>query len=326
MSNDFFDAEAMRQAMSGPGNDTRQWVSYGRVSPDTPSGASVRFDVKDEQGTQIGQPLVVVKLEPSGIEVPCRVSSMTAGQGEGEWYPFVAGDEVLVVIPEGNERAGCCIIGRLNQSLDTFPTTVGGQDVTKNNFGFRRARAPYVFETAESYMVRGASTGWQLTFDRTGNLFLASSDKHHLILNHDGVMFGLGDDSCSIQMHPEHGMTLSAGAGAATLALKDGVSTFFTTGGLSLSTLGIGATGHGIAMEQVAALLANLLTVIGAPVLLATPQLIDAGVAGIIDTTSKKPLDPTMFPLTLAAIRGALAQPADPTGVIPGFGKGGLLI
>lgn len=311
--------------------DTRQWLSYGIVKADTESGPSVRF--ADDAGDPLPHGvLVTATLQPSGIDVPCRVGSHVAGQGEAEYYPYVAGDEVVVAVMEGDERAGCVILCRLNQSLDTFPKTVGGQDVTKNNFGFKRSRAPYVFETAESLMFRGATTNWQLTFDRTGNLIIGSGDKHHLVLNTAGVILGLGDDSVSIQMAPASSNPLglaamAINAGKVALSLSEDQTNLFTPGIFKVSTTGIGATGHAISAESVIAIVDSLLTAIG----IVNPGPIASGAAlagakvGIINALIPLAAVLPVAPYT-AAITGALQIPGDPTGIIAGFGRPGFLL
>lgn len=134
------DSATAAAAYARPGQDTRSWVSFGLVHHQDPKQI-VTFD------EEYGCPLVCVTLQPSGSNVHCRVSSMVAGNGEGEWHPFVEGDEVLVVLPEGHESAGPVIIGRLNNSLDKFPMdSVAGQDPTTNVFAFRRRRTPFIEE------------------------------------------------------------------------------------------------------------------------------------------------------------------------------------
>ena len=106
------------QAYAAPGMDTRQWVSFGTVNLETPNQKSVAF-------TKEYGPLVNVTLRPSAIPVVCRVSHEVAGAGEGEWFPFVGGNEVMVAIPEGDESAGCVIFGRLNQNRPVAPAGGG---------------------------------------------------------------------------------------------------------------------------------------------------------------------------------------------------------
>src|ERR1700722_6710543 len=103
------DSTSMAHLFSHPGADTRQWLSYGLVCQAVAGGdQSVRFT--DDTGATLPQGVLVdVTLQPSGITVPCRVGAQSAGNGEGEFNPFGPGDEVLVAVPEGNERAGCVI-------------------------------------------------------------------------------------------------------------------------------------------------------------------------------------------------------------------------
>src|SRR5271154_424606 len=142
--------------MPFPGADTRQWASYGLVKVSTPGANSVLFN--DEQGNPRPYPVVLVTLQPSGIDVPCRIASQTAGEGTGEWHPFVDGDEVLVAIPQGNERSGCAIIGRFSNGRDAFPTSVAGSDPTQNNVAFKRVQEPYILESGTAILFRTANT------------------------------------------------------------------------------------------------------------------------------------------------------------------------
>lgn len=178
-----FDAVTMGEALARPGMDTRQWVSYGTVSPqqnvDGEVVDSVEFD--DELG-----PLVNVRLQPSDIDIRCRVAQRFAGAGEGEYSPFVEGDEVLVVLPLGDERAGCVIIGRLNNSIDTFPdTSVAGQDPTRNTFAFERRRTPFIQEYASSYMLRVASHGGFFLISDSGSITIRDGSKGALQMGPD---------------------------------------------------------------------------------------------------------------------------------------------
>lgn len=115
--------------------DPRQWISMGTIDEDSEDARSIRFNDDDGAPLPTG-PLVTVTLQPSGITVTCRVASFIAGVGESAWFPFQQKDEVIVAIPQGSERAGPVILGRLNQALDTFPAVVAGQDTSKNTFDF----------------------------------------------------------------------------------------------------------------------------------------------------------------------------------------------
>jgi hypothetical protein len=156
------DADAFAEGMSRPGIDPREWASYGVVQgdPNDPS-TCVSFD-------EMGQPLVSVMLHPSLREVRARVSMKMAGNGEAEWHPFLPGDEVITISPNGNPREGCAILGKFSNELDPFPTAVAGQDVTKNNFAFRRSATPHIEEYQGPVMIRSAKSGGFLSIDDAG--------------------------------------------------------------------------------------------------------------------------------------------------------------
>src|SRR5579859_785093 len=121
----FFDHAQYANAFRRPGMDTRQWVSYGTVDADTSDAKAIQFKDDDGNPSPYG-PLVSVTLQPSGVSLPCRVLGQVAGNGEADYFPFLAGDEVLVLLPEGDERAGAVIVGRLNQEIDAWPLIVAG--------------------------------------------------------------------------------------------------------------------------------------------------------------------------------------------------------
>ncbi len=309
-------------AFAGPGMDTRQWISNATVDPGEESVIFV-----DDKGnpSPIG-PIVVCTLQPSGITVPCRVASWCAGNQEGEWFPFMAGDEVIVAIPEGDERAGCTIIGRLNQSIDVFPLKVAGMDVTKNNFAFRRLRTPYVIETSASFMIRSALTGAGLTIDPTGNCYLVSGDGHRFALNGSFLKLEAQGGVDFLQIDPTaHEVLISAGETTQFVVGRD-KSAFFSKGTLNLGTSGFSGQGHAVSIEQVLMLLQGLLAAIGSsdPGPLTGATLAGGAVALInaaIAAGSAFPVAPYQTALT-----AALKIPPDPAGAKPGIGRAGLLL
>ncbi len=249
-----FDHASFSEAFN---RDARQWISYGLVDKDTPDAPSVRF--KDEDGKPLPYgPMVSVTLQPSGISLPCRVASQVAGQSEGEWYPYVAGDEVLVAIPEGDERAGCVIVARLNQEIDEFPLAVGGQDVTKNTIGFRRMRTPYIIETGESYLIRSAKTGSQIGINLEGNLVLNDGDGGSLLIGPEAMGLSSGDGETFMQIFPED-KEVYLGADTATFLLAASESKFISQGSISFATIGASANQMGVTAEQVVAFVINVL-------------------------------------------------------------------
>jgi hypothetical protein len=214
--------------------------------PDQEGQRSVDLADPDNPG-----PLVLVKLLASGHIVPCRVGMATGGDGEGEWHPFVAGEEVLVAIPDGDERAIPVITHRLANKVDRFPTMVAGNDVTQNNFAFKRTRAPYIFEAGSSYLLYSAPTKAFLAISEAGAFTLANADKALLQLGADVLGFRNGDADCFVEIHVAD-KRLHLEAGSAKLQLADGGDAlFFSPGMLTISTSGAQPIGHGVTVEQV---------------------------------------------------------------------------
>ena len=315
-----FDIAALRAGLAGPGGDTRQWVSYGIVDP---GEESVIFTDENGEPSPIG-PIVVCTLQPSGVTVPCRVSNTCAGNDEGEWVPFMPGDECIILIPEGNERAGCCIVGRLNQSIDRFPLKVAGMDVTKNTFGFKRLRTPYVIETASSFMIRSALTGAGFTIDATGNAYLVSGDGHRVILHGSFLKLEANGGEDFVQIDPSTHEILMQAGGVTQFAIGKSTSAFFTEGTLNLGTSGFAGQGHPVTVEMLSVILESLVIVLAG---LATPPAWLGGppstlVDLALTAASILPINPTHT----ATILTALQIPVDPLGLKPGIGRAGLLL
>jgi len=258
---DEMDIASFRDLFAGPGNDTRSWVEYGQVQPDSGDSHSVRFN--DEDGNPLPQGVMVdVKLQPSGIVLPCRVGGNVAGTGEAEYSPFGPGDEVLVLIPGGDERNGAVIISRLTNTYDTFPRQVAGMDVTQNNFTFKRLQTPYVIETGSSYMIRSALTGAQIAVDATGNLFLSDGEGASLSIAQTAITLQEQTGTTLLQIDPA-GLSIALQSNATTLVLDDANgSTFLSGNSLSIGTLGINPGQHAITLEQVLGLIANTICVL----------------------------------------------------------------
>jgi len=310
--------------------DDRLWVATGLVEPDTGDGQRSVLFTDDETGAALPFPTVMVKLVSSGVVLPCRVASAVAGEGEGEWYPFVPGDEVLVALPDGDERGGAVIIGRLNQGLDTFPTSVAGNDPTTNTFGFRRMRAPYVLETASSYTVRSALTGAFFAIDKTGAISLTTGDGHYLALGPDLLGLQTADTSCSVQVNPSTSQT-SLQAKSTSLVLDDSSSAFMTSGTLSVVANGGGyAPGHAVTVEEVVGLVYQVLValapaisaVTSSPGVPLTPLLVQAAVIAALPAAATGSIAAFTDALT-AALK---LQEPDPTGLAPGLARLGVLL
>jgi hypothetical protein len=281
------DSATMADLFSFPGADTRQWVSYGIVDDDVQGGDhAVRFT--DDSNNPLPQGvLVTVKLQPSGITVVCRVGMHAAGVGEGEYSPFSPGDEVVVAIPEGNERAGCVILCRLTNSYDVFPTTVAANDVTQNNISFKRTLTPFIHESGGTYTIRSASTGATLS------LGIQAPASNPTALSGVALGDGLGNQilltPSAIMINQEGGTNLSLGATTSGLSTS-GTFSVFTT-----STVGLGtAVGvHAIGLEQVCMLIEGFMTTWGLALAAAVPIF---GIGAMIAAT----LTPATLPAFMA--------------------------
>ena len=310
-----FDHASFGKAFTGP---AKQWCSYGIVCAETDQAPSVTLTAPDGSVLPYG-PTVSVTLQPSGTVVEARVGASVAGDGEAEYYPFVAGDEVVVLIPEGHERGGCVIVSRLNQSLDAWPSTVAGQDVTKNTVGFRRMRTPFMVETAAAYLIRSALTGSQIGIDAQGQVILNDGDRGSMVIGSEAIGFANGDGDAFMHVRPPT-KDVFLGADTATLLLAASESKFISQGSISFATAGGMANGHAVTAEQVVALVINVLTTfLNAGAFL--PTFIPPASAGVIG------------PLVTAAL-AALQVPGVPADALPGsvfaayptiFGPAGLL-
>jgi hypothetical protein len=312
------DSSSAADSFSYAGADTRQWISYGIVQQDITGGDhSVRFN--DDAGNPLPQGVLVdVKLMPSGIICPCRVGGHAAGSGEAEYSPFGPGDEVLVAVPEGNERAGCVILSRLTNSADVFPTTVASNDVTQNNIGFKRTVTPFIHEVGGSYTIHTSTTGAALTIgiqapsQLMGGVMLNDGNSNVLTMSPTGVVLACGEGAQ---------LTL----GATSSLVTGGALTILTAGSAGLNTPAGTVAVHAIGVEQVCMLIEGFmtawaLTIVGIPIvgtaLAATltpatlPVLMAAGVtAG------------NLFALTLEKAAIAAALTATPPNLLsPGIG------
>lgn len=176
------DQSTAAQAFRQPGIDPRQWISMGLVTAGGEGDEIVVFDEEE------GQVLVRVLLEPTKIPVFARVGASMAGNGEGEYFPFVEGDEVLVAIPEGDERSGCVIVARLNNGIDKFPmSSVAGQDPTTNAFAFRRTKTPFVEERAGPIFLRSALNGAFFSIDTAGVITIRDAEASVIQLSPDVI-------------------------------------------------------------------------------------------------------------------------------------------
>lgn len=338
------DWQSIAGAMQAPENDTRQWVSIGIVQADD-AGQVVQFR------EDLGQPLVSVTLQPTLARVYCRVSSQVAGNGEGEWHPFVQGDEVVVVVPQGYEDAGCVIIGRLNNTFDKFPMdSVAGQDPTTNTFGFRRRRTPYVEESAGPVILRSALSSALITIDEVGNITLKDSQNAAMQMSADVIGFA---GPSTPDTPPKYLLQLDLTHGHLNVQIDDAVLTLSSSsaapeinllsvpGPLAIGTLGNAMNEHVATTESVAhvleILIAELISVInlGGPGLLTGVSLaailsawfFTPAFGSLWTSAATTPLGSVSLGLGETIAAALLTQPQKLTGAPPvGIGCLGLVV
>lgn len=299
----------------------KQWITIGLVAG-SDDDSPVDFNRKD------GQVYVNVELQPSKIDALCRVGGGCAGAGEGEYFPFLPGDEVLVALPEGREDCGGVIISRLNNVHDAFPMdSVGGQDPTKNNFAFRRRRTPFVEEFAGPVTLRNALTGALLSLDSKGGVTLSDGEHSALQLSADALTLqGPSDPQTAPRLLLQLNVTEERGllqVGDAQLLLnssKTGQGSFLTVPTELTVSLGTSQPAEHVAtIEAVLALLEISLTAIGGG--FGVPALAALGIAVAAGGAPMGTLAAALASgLPIAA--QTPKPPASPTGVqlAPGLG------
>lgn len=246
-----FDHATMAQAFA---TDEKAWVTMGLVDAGSPDNAIPVVEFDDELG-----PLVQVTVQPYNIPLRCRVAGSFAGDGEASYRPFVQNDEVIVVLPMGEERDCPTIIGRCNNAIDKWPTMVGGNDATKNTFAFDRTRTPYVFEAADSWLLHNAPTGAFISVAKDGKIVISNGDKAFIALNPDFI--GMQDASGSLLLQIDvKGKAIVLQAGSAQLQVGAASSAIMSTGPVSISGYGAPPNEHATSAEALVNMIAQALT------------------------------------------------------------------
>lgn len=316
----------MAEALSHPGIDPRQWFSYGLVAQDAPYA----FD--PDYG-----PLIAVELQPSGVEVNCRVGMQVAGDGEGDYHPFVEGDEVAVLIPQGNERGDCLIVARCSNARAPFPTgSVGGQDPTTNSIAFTRRRTPYVQEFAGPVLLRCATSEAFLSLDEKGIVTLRDGQKSALQLSPDAFGYQSGDSKFLFQLDLTGGrFTLQVDDALLTLSSSSAdpqVNALGVPGTFAVSTLANPAVEHVLTTESFVNFLTYVLSAVGAlalPPFAVTPVQVAAAIATAIPLAQAAPQNPALGALLVSTFGSATQKPPGVPGlgqVYPAIGCQGFLV
>jgi len=320
------DSRTMSEAFSGPDIDTRSWVSFGIVDggdEDSP----VIFNKED------GQPYVLVTLEPSKHPAMCRVGMEVTGNGEGEWAPFLNGDEVLVVMPEGRED-NAVIIKRLANKLDAFPMdSVAGQDPTTNSFAFRRRRTPFIEEYSGPVFFRSASTGAFFSIDSTGTVTIKDGQSAALQLGPDAFQYsGPSSPTSAPEFLLQFALTqrqflIQCADAFFCISASDGtpeVNSLTVPGTFQVGTIGNAATEHVVTTESLMNILANytvaLSALTGGFVTPPTPATADPLIAGIVATAAISSTW-SQWPLTQLAVQSGFASMPPKPAAVPSKGQ-----
>lgn len=300
-------AEHVREIAGEP----PRFLSLGTVEDEAP----FTYDA------ELKYPLVNVALQPSRISVRCRVLMRAGGKGEGDWYPFVAGDEVLVAMPSG-ARGECLILGRAPSTADPFPTSVAGQDATKNALSFTRRACAHFEESKGPWTTMTQPSGAFVNLSAEGNVTLRDGSKGALQLSADALSYVSGDGACSLQVDLTAPRFVLRVDKAMLVLQSAGASAILAPAALSLSTAGNPAAEHVATTEAVANLLVQLLTALGTanpgPILgaalgAAAPNVVAAAVALAAVTPQ--------LPAVAGAVAGGFALAAQKPPGVPGLGQ-----
>lgn len=120
------DMGRLREAMRGPGADTRVWVATARVDNDE---AARTWDPKI--GWIVDVTFYGGPLDQEG-PIPCRLGTTFAQNGGTKSDPPGLGCEVLVAISDGDPNSNPVIVGRVhNEGGCAAPSTVNGNDISQ---------------------------------------------------------------------------------------------------------------------------------------------------------------------------------------------------
>lgn len=340
-----FDRASQGEAGARPGNDTRQWSSIGVVNASTSGTPSVNF------ATPVGA-LVSVRLHPSDIDIQCRVASFMAD----EWHPFLGNEEVLVILPQGHERGGGIIVGRMNNGVDVATTTIAGIDVTQNQTSTRHTVPNYAWEVENGWILRNPNTTAQLALNTVGDWIIACGELHFLSLSAgQGVVLGNANMTSFIQIMPFAAASADAGDDNTAPAVESSGGTILINAGqgkagfiidpnsgfifasTAASVPGAGPVGHVATVEGLVSLVSAVLFQLGAQMTAvgATPTATAAALGAVLTTLTipvveaaipsagKAPPYGTFSPL----VGASLALPRSPDGITqPGLGCAGFLV
>ncbi len=125
-----FDRGRLGQLAAQPGIDPRSWIVIGRVDDDDDA---IRFSGADGEDGPLGW-IVDVTIGDGGdldqeSEIPCRLGTAYAREGELRSDPPARGCLVIVALPCGNVNTEPTIIGELPTDGCAPPGSVNGTDI-----------------------------------------------------------------------------------------------------------------------------------------------------------------------------------------------------
>lgn len=126
------DVSRVREALKGPGADTRYWVSYGTVGTVDDQGNT---NFEDPRAVHIAPDGVYcdVILMPTQLPVTCRYPGSAGGTGVQVITPIHPGDEVLVTLPDGSANSPPVIAAVLNSQSNKIPRGADRRPLFKND-------------------------------------------------------------------------------------------------------------------------------------------------------------------------------------------------
>lgn len=119
------DMGRLREALRGPGADTRSWIASARVDDDPDA---IRWD--DALGWIVDVTFYGGSLDQEG-PVACRLGGAFAQDGATRSDPPTRGAEVLVALPSGDPNADPIIVARLHNTSEPVPLTIFGLPITE---------------------------------------------------------------------------------------------------------------------------------------------------------------------------------------------------
>jgi hypothetical protein len=178
------DISKLGQSLSGPGRDTRTWVSIAFANGES------YFDAA--HGV-----FVDVTLAPSGQQMTARVPSNYAGARFGFYAKIHIDDEIVVAIPNGDPAEGAVVVGRLWSAAD-IPPADGATNVDE---------VMLVVEKDKSFRLR-CSGGGKIEIDAEADVTITTTGDANVIAGGtirlgantlvapmDGVVHGTGIDT-----------------------------------------------------------------------------------------------------------------------------------